>query len=193
MLISKFDNTNILSDIKIFEKKYNFDFPKIYRSFLLKYNGGETPKTKFKINRVGSDLRAFYGFGNANEHYHFNTIEKDIHFNEWLQENIIPIATNVFGDYIMIGIKDENSGKVFFRYHDRANKVIELADNFESFINKCKSEKIGHVKSIEERKELLIKNGNAENITDDWIEVWQAEIDKYANMHQEELTIDKVE
>lgn len=193
MLISKFDNTNILSDIEIFEKKYKFDFPKIYRSFLLKYNGGETPKTKFKINRVASDLRAFYGFGNANEYYHFDKIEKDIHFNEWLQENIIPIATNVFGDYIMIGIKDENRGKVFFRYHDRTNKAIELAGNFELFINKCKSEKIGHIKSIEERKELLIKNGNAENITDDWIEVWQAEIDKYSNMHQEELTIDKVE
>lgn len=193
MLISKFNNTNITEEINIFEKKYKFSFPQEYRFFLQKYNGGETPKTDFRINRVSSDIRAFYGFKEAGSYYNFNEVEKNQRFNRWLQENIIPIATNVFGDYVMIGIGNENNGKIFFCYHDRSNKPIELAKNFKDFLKQCKSKKIGHVKTIEERKELLIKNGHAENITDDWIEAWQAEIDKYANMHQEEVSLDKVE
>ena len=76
MLIAKFDNINIEQHIIEFEKKYNFEFPKQYRDFLLKYNGGETIKTEFKINGINSDIRAFYGFGNANEHYHYNFFER---------------------------------------------------------------------------------------------------------------------
>lgn len=124
MLISKFDNTNIKQEVEKFEKKYNFTFPNIYKSFLLKYNGGETPNTDFKIKRISSDIRAFYGFGKADQYYHFNLIENDNQFQNWIKNNIIPIATNVSGDYIIIGIGKDNKGKIFFCYHDRPYNLI---------------------------------------------------------------------
>lgn len=190
MLISKFDNSNIEEHIKEFESKYNFTFPKQYREFLLKYNGGETPKSKFRINRISSDIRGFYGLGGANQYHHYNLFENSGRLTEWIEDSMIPIAVNTFGDYIMIGIGEDNQGKVYFYYHDRPKKYLELTDDLRTFIKKCKSEKIGHIMTIEERKELLIENGNEENITPGWIKVWQEEIDRYKNIHQEELIID---
>ena len=90
----------------------------------------------------------------------------------------------------MIGTGKENNGKIFFYYHDRPKKYIELTDDFNTFIKKCKSEKIGHIKTIEERKATLIEHGNEENITPGWIRRWQEEIDRYSNIHQEELILE---
>lgn len=193
MLISKFDNTNIEKEIEDFEYKYSFEFPDMYKDFLLKYNGGKTPKSEFKINKISSDIRAFYGLGNADKYYHYDTLVKINMFNDWLEEQVIPIATNVFGDYIMIGIGSENNGKIFFCYHDRPNKPIELTKNFKEFLERCKSKKIDHIQTVEERMQKLIKNGNEKNITPALIKIWEDQINEYANMHQEELTIDKVE
>ena len=53
-----------------------------------------------------------------------------------------------------------------------------------------KSEKIGHIRSIEERKKCLIEAGKGDKITQIKIDNWQKEIDKYAGMHQEEVIID---
>ena len=50
--------------------------------------------------------------------------------------------------------------------------------------------KIGHIRSIEERKKCLIEAGKGDKITQIKIDNWQKEIDKYAGMHQEEVIID---
>lgn len=49
------------------------------------------------------------------------------------------MLTTISGDYIIIGIGKDNKGKIFFCYHDRPNNLLELADSFETFLNKCKS------------------------------------------------------
>jgi len=58
---------------------------------------------------------------------------------------------------------------------------IELCLDFALFIKKCKSE---------ERKEYMIANGNGDLVDDGLIEIWQAEIDRYANINQEELILE---
>jgi hypothetical protein len=59
MLISKFSNSDVEENINDFESRYSFKFSEQYRNFLKKYNGGDTPDTKFKINKVSSDLKGF--------------------------------------------------------------------------------------------------------------------------------------
>lgn len=190
MLISKFDNSNIDICVKVLEEMYDIHFPEEYKKFLLKYNGGKTPETEFKINGVISDIQGFFGLGNANQYYHFDSFKKSEKMEEWLNNKMFPIATNIFGDYIMISIDEENKGKIYFYYHDRPLKYIELAEDFLTFVKKCKSKKIGHVRTIEERKNDMIKLGKGDKITSEKIAGWQAEINEYANIHQEELTID---
>lgn len=189
MLISKFNITNVDKSMNKFEQKYNFMFPVLYKEFLLKYNGGKTPNTSFRIKKISSDLSGFFGFDNAEDYFNYEYVEAIFGFNGWIEDGMLPIGKNVFGDYIMIGLREENEGKIFFVYHDRENKYIELCGDFIEFINKCKSKRIGHIRTIEERKQDMIKNGLEDKITLESLKGWQAEIDRYANICQEELIL----
>ncbi len=190
MLISKFENTNVEENIAAFEKKNNITLPEEYKKFLMKYNGGRTPKTKFKINKVSSDVRGFYGLGNADEYFNFQKLIDNMNIlEEFIEDEMLPIATTDFGDYIVISISKEENGHIFFKYHDRGKKYIKLTDTLSEFTDKCKSEKLGHIETIEERKQRLIANGVGRRITESLIAAWQKEIDKYANIHQEEFEL----
>ena len=189
MLISKFDNTDIEINIREFEKKYKFKFPIQYRNFLFKYNGGETPDTDFRISKISSDIIGFYGLGNVDESYNYSFFESFGGLSNFLNDFVIPVATNVCGDYIIIGIGNENNGIMYFYYHDEPKKYIKLTDDFLDFVSRCKSKMLGHIPTIEERLERVKKNGNFDEIDNDIIELWQAEIDKYGNMKQETVVL----
>ncbi|MBR3823612.1 MAG: SMI1/KNR4 family protein [Lachnospiraceae bacterium] len=190
MLISRFDNTNIEEHIIRLEKQYNIVLPEEYKRFLQKYNGGETPNTKFRINKVSSDVRAFYGLGNADKYYNFQKLIDNMNILEdYIEDDMLPIATTDYGDVITVGIGKEENGSIFFKYHDRGKKYIKLTDNLCEFASKCKSEKLGYIETIEERKQGMIADGLGRRITESLIEAWQEEIDEYAHIHQEEFEL----
>ncbi len=84
MLISRFDDTDIEGLVKELEKRYTISLPDKYRKFLLKYNGGETPETEFGIDGVVSDIQGFYGVGNANQNYNFDSFMTSERMLEWI-------------------------------------------------------------------------------------------------------------
>lgn len=187
MLISKFNNENIENEIKYLEEKFNFKFPEVYRKFLLKYNGGYTPKTNFKINKVSSDIRGFFGLGNANINY--NLFKEDESFKEYILKKIVPIAMDSFGNYIVISVENDIIGEIYFMNHEMDGKLTLLTKDFTTFIRGCKSEFISEAskRSIREREEILLEKGKGHVITDSLRATWQAEIDKYSLMVQEEV------
>ena len=127
MLISKNDTTNIEEKINRFEEKHSFKFPSDYRLFLERYNGGATPETEFKLNRRWTDVREFYGFTDENDIHSIYWMEKQWFYDEYLEDKMLIIANNMFGDYILISIGEENYGMVYFRYHDRKKKYIKFS------------------------------------------------------------------
>lgn len=185
MLISKFKNENSVHEMELIEKKYAFRFPSQYKAFVDKYNGGYTPKTKFKVGRISSDIVGFYGFGNSKMKISEEAIK------EAIRNGMFPIAEDSFGNKIMIGILKDIAGKIFFYDHEKENKLSLLTDSLEAFIAVCKSEKISEAsrRTIEERETLLIAKGKGNNITDGIRKMWQAEIDKYKDMIQEEVIL----
>lgn len=188
--ISPFENTDIEKNIREFETLYKISFPEEYKRFLLKYNGGRTPKTSINLNNISTDIRAFYGFGKADEHYNFQRLIDNMNIlGDYIKDGMLPIATTVFGDDITISIGEKNNGCIFFKYHDRSKKYIKLTDTLTELASKCKREKIGHIRTIEERRQSLIEKGKEKKINDMLIKCWQAEIDKYADMHQEEFEL----
>jgi hypothetical protein len=189
MLISKFTIEDINHYLSECEAAYSFVFPSQYREFLLKYNGGNTPDTKFRIGKVASDLKGFYGFGEKEKSLDFSCFSGMITIADFTANEMFPIGTNAFGDYITIGIGQDNYGRVYFLYHDRPKKYIELSPDFLTFISCCKSKKIGYIRTIEERKAALIANGFGDELTPERIAGWQAEIDKYGSMNQEEIIL----
>lgn len=189
MLISKFSNEHINENINMFENKFKIKIPEEYRNFLIKYNGGKTPNTKFKSSKISSDLLGFYGFGIADKELNFREIELTEAIDDYLSDDMLPIGSNVFGDKITIGFKDSNKGKVFFLYHDIPKNYVKISENFGEFVELCKSKKIGCIPSIEERKQKMIEKGLGDKITEFSIKGWQAEIDEYKNIYQEILIL----
>ncbi|MEG0416678.1 MAG: SMI1/KNR4 family protein [Erysipelothrix sp.] len=185
MLISKFGNNDDLSNVESFEAKYNIKLPEQYRTFLSRYNGGFTPETTFKIRKVSSDIKGFYGIGVNVENLDFSFLEKIHVLKEYLEVGFLPIGTNSFGDYILIGLNDSNHGKVFFTYHDRPKGYTEISVDFEHFVTECKSLTIKPARSIEERRASMIAKGRESAITSQLIEIWQEEIDEKSSIKQE--------
>ena len=186
MLISKFLDCDVEEKIMNIEKRYEIILPAPYKNFLRKYNGGYTPNTKFKVGKISSDVRGFFGIGDVQ--LSLNTVELE----RWLENKIFPIACDSFGNYIAIGLQNKNAGKIYFCDHEKDNRTEYISKNFEDFIKSCKSKKISEAsrRSIKEREEALIEKGRGSIITDDLRKMWQAEIDKYGNMVQEEVLID---
>ena len=83
----------------------------------------------------------------------------------------------------------KNQGKVYFKYHDEPKDYELMANSFIEFINNCESEQIGHIKTVEERKQMLIQSGMGSRINEFMIEGWKEEIDRFSAYHQEEVTI----
>ena len=186
MLISKFSNCNVEEKIIDVERQYEIILPTQYKKFLHKYNGGYTPKTKFKVGKISSDLRGFFGIGDV------KLSLNDVELGDCLEKNIFPIACDSFGNYIMIGLSNEDAGKIYFCDHEKGNKAEYITENFKKFIECCKSEMISEAsrRSIKEREDALIAKGRGNIITDDLRKMWQAEIDKYGSMVQEEVLVE---
>ena len=182
MLISRYSSKITEDIIAEFEKANGVELPTRYRTFLKEYNGGDTPKTKFKCGKTASDVRAFYGIGNVR----YSLDKLDVH--SYVEKSVFPIACDSFGNYILIGL-GSNEGRIFFCDHEKGNQIEPISNSFEEFISCCESELISEAskKSIEEREAALVAKGRGHIITDELRKMWQAEIDKYASMQQEEV------
>lgn len=185
--IFKFDTTNVPEEIYEFENKYNIKLPQLYKNFLVKYNGGNTPKTSFKINGISSDIRAFYGYRNADRDYNFLLLTERDYLESFIQDNYLPIATDSFGNQIVIGIGKDNEGKIFF-FDSEISKYQYLTDSINDFFDKINSKKFV-VRSIEERMQGLKDSGSIIEVDDGLISLWQSEIDKYFGRKQEKVLI----
>lgn len=187
MLISKYGNVDEKILNEFFDKR-EVVLPELYRKFLIKYNGGETPNTYFTNDIVNTDVRAFYGV-KVNGEYDFYKSCKKSKWKKYLKDGMLQIAVNCFGDDILLCVMGKNQGKVYFKYHDEPKDYELMANSFIEFINNCESEQIGHIKTIEERKQMLIQSGMGSRINEFMIEGWKEEIDRFSAYHQEEVTI----
>lgn len=190
MLISKFNNENVENAIQEIENRYSFIFPAEYRIFLQKYNGGKTPDTTFQLQGISSDIQAFYGLGKADWNYNISMIENTPLFSDMIDNNLFPIAINSFGDYLLIGLCGDNTEKIYFCYHDMSTNNIELSSSLSAFLSCCRSQKIGHIRTIEERIADMERMGKGNKITAIKLKCWQKEIDEYSQIKQEKVILE---
>lgn len=185
MLISRFNNENVEIEIVNLEKRYDISIPDQYKRFLIHYNGGDTPETKFRVGKSASDIRGFYGVGNVD--LSLSKIELD----EWIEHDLIPVACDSFGNYIVINISDKFYGKIFFCNHEAGGKKVCIGKNLKDFVKHCKSKKISDDtrKSIKQREKELIAEGRGYIIDDELRQMWAEELDEFGDMVQEEVII----
>ncbi|WP_418895875.1 SMI1/KNR4 family protein [Sporosarcina cyprini] len=126
-----------IGDLESFESNHNITLPTYYRNFLLAYNGGYPNPGTYKISvELGeSILNIFYGIGNM-----YDNLEKKLDiFDEILELGFIPIADDLFGNQICIGISEEYFGQIFHWAHDEEHDGMEnmyfLSNNFNDFLD----------------------------------------------------------
>ncbi|MHC1783574.1 MAG: SMI1/KNR4 family protein [Anaerolineaceae bacterium] len=120
LYIEKPNEFGQLSEVKLktFERKNNIKFPKDYRNFLLKNNGGKPHPSFFWINtgEDGSGVNQFFGLHNGPEHLSISSYFPQNRFGFPL--SLLPIGADGIGNYIGLGILSSNFGKVYFIDHD---------------------------------------------------------------------------
>lgn len=186
MLISRFGAEGSAARVTEMEARYGVMLPSEYRAFLCKYNGGFTPKTRFKIGGAASDLRGFFGSGNAKMNF------ENVHMDGWLAGKLFPIACDSFGNYVAISLREETYGKIYFYDHETENKISLLCDSFATFLRHCRSDLISDAarRSVEEREAVLTAAGKGDRITDALRRMWQVEVEKYAHLTQERVVLE---
>ena len=189
MLIAKYlkNDIDIEKEILNFEKKYDILLPSQYKSFLKKYNGGDTPETNIKIKKFTWDVDGFYGIGNVEFR-----IDKVVEFDELLEKGWLPIANSCLGDYFAIGLNGADKGKIYFLDYGSGYRKKFLTDDLKQFIDYCQSGEIDPCvyETVEEREADLLARGKGANITEGLKEAWQEEIDRFKDMVREEVIID---
>ena len=180
MLISKFKKID-MNGVEEYENKISEKLPDQFRTFIIKYNGGETPNTSFKSGRESSDIKGFYGLGDVKY-----SLDKIVPI-ENNGTKYLPVALDSFGNKILIDFKN---GDISFMNHENG-KITELVENLKTFIDLCESTPVskGAVKSVEERENDLIAKGRGNVITEALRDMWRAEIKKYSNLSLEEVIL----
>jgi hypothetical protein len=137
--------------LRALEQVWHFNLPKTYREFLLSYNGG-IPENNLVFdyvddnNTLGSNLRYLFGItpeDNLNVLRYIETYENRI------PKTMFPIATDDFGNLILIGVKNPYRGKVYFWDHEMEadeeeqpyyENIFLISSSFEEFIEGLKEE-----------------------------------------------------
>lgn len=185
-MISRFGAEGSSAAVAELERKYGVLLPSEYCAFLRKYNGGFTPKTRFKIGGAASDLRGFFGGGSAKLNF------DNVNLDSWIKGKLFPIACDSFGNYVAISLREETYGKIYFYDHETENKISLICDSFSSFLGHCRSDRISDAakRPMEEREAVLTAAGKGDWITDALRRMWQVEIEKYAHMNQERVLLE---
>lgn len=185
MFISRFTTDPIESEVSRFEQQLKIKLPAQYRSFLVRYNGGETPETDFRTNGESSDIRAFYGINS--EGYSFEKLE----LKKWLGKKLLPIACDSFGNFVVIDLKDK-TGSVYFCDHEKKFAKTKLAEDFKGFLACCESRPMdeSYFYTVEQREQRMIAKGRGGFVTDGLRKMWQEELEHNLKLHQEEVVLD---
>ena len=129
-----------LEQIEKFEIKNNVKLTELYKSFLLKWNGGKAIPNLFMISdeQGPSVLNVFYGIGDM---YDNLTDFIDI-MDERLPLGFIPIGDDPSGNIICLGTKDPYYDKIYFWDHeqepedpDDMSNMYFLANDIDEFLD----------------------------------------------------------
>lgn len=136
-------NKELLAD---FEKQIKANLPADYKQFLLLNNGGQPDKTEFTAKKYGkSILQSFFGFNTPYKSDNFDYILST--FKDRVPHDFLPIARDMLGNLILIGIGKKYEGKVYFWWHENEGEkkawlknIYSISNSFNDFLESLKEE-----------------------------------------------------
>jgi hypothetical protein len=129
------------------EGRLGHHLPADYREFLLRHNGGRPDPAVFRFAvRSGRDTDSTVDWFLAlydGEHSNLETVIG------WLTDRtppqLLPIAIDPFGNFVLLGLSGDSRGKVYFWDHEREpdsqpdwSNIARIADSFDDFLRGLK-------------------------------------------------------
>lgn len=130
----------IEQQVAAFEARLQILLPACYRDFLIRYNGGAATDTYFYMENAGETvycLDQFYGFHEGDTG--FPAMSRCLWFTELLEQGYLCIAGDAFGNHIVLRIRENGYGGVFFYAHDNIPRFHALSSDFFHFMMQVQS------------------------------------------------------
>lgn len=125
-----------MEQIERFEQEYNVLLPAGYKSFLKNYYSCYVNDYYYFPMIEKSVLTQANGMEMIDYFYNLEFISEVDNFISLYGKTVLPIGRSA-GDYICIGVSENNVGNIFFLYHEdveREDGLYLVADSFEDFI-----------------------------------------------------------
>ncbi len=142
ILKNKSQSSLALGALISFERMIGVTLPGDHRNFLLEYNGGQPEPAFFWLEKEtdGSDVYRFYGLYDEPRPDSLKTFSRE--GRRGFPETMLPIADDGVGNFLCLGISQENFGEIFFLDHDEYPYpetdsmvgVTKLANSFTEFL-----------------------------------------------------------
>ena len=136
-----------VEDIHELETALSVEFPQAYRDLLLRCNGGRpVPEDTFGEGSSGSLMSRFYAVKHERES--LTIAHKRKSFEGRIPDDLLPIAMDMGGSQVCMGIRPQNHGQIYFwanydepRPGDAPRSNISLlADDFVQFLDTFREE-----------------------------------------------------
>ena len=135
------------AELSSLEVKYGFKFPAEYREFLLKYNGGRPSLSKFNFMELEGSYTdslidrflSVYEGKYDNFEWTLRTVKV---VRQRMPSNLVPIASDPFGNLVCISVDGKDLGYIYFWDHEKEeesanyNNVFLLARSFNDFLDR---------------------------------------------------------
>ncbi|MGC4001995.1 MAG: SMI1/KNR4 family protein [Pirellulales bacterium] len=128
-------------DIQSFEARRKTSLPKDYKRFLAEWNGGRPRPRQFEgPNGERSVLHFFFTLDPAAEYYY---IEEEIDtFKDRLPAGFLPIASDPFGNLVLLALTPGKFGEIHFWEHEAetdegkplGERIAFISSNFTDFV-----------------------------------------------------------
>jgi hypothetical protein len=123
------------------ENEIGYRLPESYRSFLLNTNGAEVPAGRGCF-RVETDsikgwicIDCFYGVTGPNVPPVLQLGQSIKDFASMLPPGMLPVATDAFGNQILLSLGGQDRGAIFFYNHAVDEPIVRLASSFGHFLD----------------------------------------------------------
>lgn len=127
--------------IAALEKRCGGKLPPTYRGFLLETNGGRPAKRRFAFVEDGKKTESAvdWFFGDCDDADYGLVANLDV-YKDRIPKSLLPIATDPFGNLLLLSLRGNDFGAIFFWDHERegaddtSKNLLPVSKSFDAFL-----------------------------------------------------------